>query len=299
MSLDEMVYRPPYEAGSFLLQVTHGCSHNRCSFCTMYRDVPFSVETNESIERQLSWAKVRCPEQDRVFLENGDPFALPADRLAEIAGMIHSYLPKVETIAMYASVKNIKGKSDDDLQRLRKCGINDLNVGVESGLNDALEKMDKGYTAEEAFYHLERLGDAGISYGANIIFGCAGPDKRRENAAATARLLNQTKPYLIFTGTIHADPGCPLYDDMQSGAFTESTFGEYMDEEEALLHALTLEDCFFFGLHPSNVVRMRGWLSRDKDALIDEVQKTRLRLRDQLDRRPCREGEGGIIRGNR
>ena len=298
MSLDELVYRPPYEAASFLLQVTHGCSHNRCSFCTMYRGVPFSAESDECIERQLAWAKARCPEKDRVFLENGDPFALPAERLLEIADMIHAYLPRVETIAMYASVKNLKGKTDDDLRRLRACGINDLNIGVESGLDAALAAMNKGYTAAEALYHLERLGEAGISYGANIIFGCAGPDNRRENAAATALLLNRTKPCLIFTGTLHADPGCPLYDDLQSGAFVESSFGEYLDEEEALLRALTLDDCYFFGLHPSNVVQMRGWLSRDKADLIAEVQETRRRLHDQLDQRPVRAGEGGIIRIN-
>ena len=296
MSLDELVYRPPYEAASFLLQVTHGCSHNRCSFCTMYRDVPFSVETDECIERQLAWARARYPDKDRVFLENGDPFALPAERLIGIAEMIHAYLPKVETIAMYASVKNLKNKSDDELRRLRASGVNELNIGVESGLDEALERMNKGYTSQEAFHHLERLGEAGISYGANIIFGCAGPDKLRENAAATAELLNRTKPYLIFTGTIHADPGCPLYEEMRSGTFVESTFGEYLDEEETLLQGLTLDGCYFFGLHPSNVVQMRGRLRRDREALISEVQRTRLRMQDQLDLRPVRTGEGGILR---
>ncbi len=295
MGIEEPIYRPPYEASSFLLQVTHGCSHNRCAFCTMYRGVPFSAETDERIERQLAWAKARCPEQNRVFLESGDPFALPAERLIEIADMIRAYLPKVETIAMYASVKNLKGKSDEDLRRLRERGVNDLNIGVESGLDEALTRMNKGYSAQDALRELERLGRAGISYGANIIFGCAGPDKRLENAAATAELLNRTKPYLIFTGTIHADPGCPLYDDMQSGAFVESSFGEYLDEEEALLRALTLDDCFFFGLHPSNVARLRGWLNRDRAALIAGVEETRRALRGRLDQRPVRAGEGGIV----
>ncbi len=295
MSMDELIYRPPFEAGSFLLQVTHGCSHNRCAFCTMYRNVPFSVESDERVEAQLVRARALRPDTDRVFLENGDPFALPAERLLAIADMIHSYLPRVETIAMYASVKNIKTKSDDELRQLRERGINDLNIGVESGLDEALARMNKGYGAEDALRELERLGAAGISYGANVILGCAGPDKRFENAAATAELLNRTKPWLIFTGTIHADPGCPLWDDMRSGAFTESSFGEYLDEEEALLRALELEDCFFFGLHPSNVVRMRGWLGRDREALLAEVQKVRARLRGKLEQTPVRAGEGGIL----
>ena len=293
--MEELVYRPPYEAASFLLQVTHGCSHNRCAFCTMYRDVPFRVETPERIEAQLAWAKAHRPDTDRVFLENGDPFTLSADMLLEITDMIHAYLPRVETVAMYASVKNLKSKSDEELRRLRERGVNELNIGVESGLDEALERMNKGYTAAEALYELERLGKAGISYGANVIFGCAGRGNWRENAAATAQLLNRTKPYLIFTGTIHADPGCPLYDDMRSGRFEEGTYGDYLDEEEALLEALTLDGCFFFGLHPSNVAPMRGWLGRDRDALLDAVRAARVRLRDRLDQIPRRTGEGGII----
>ena len=136
---------------------------------------------------------------------------------------------------MYASIKNIRGKSDEELRRLRSLGINELNIGVESGLDEALSRMNKGYKAEEALTELARLNAAGMDYGANIIFGCAGEGHSRENAEATARLLNETKPYLIFTGTIHADPGCPLYDDMQSGTFRESTFGEYLEEEERFL----------------------------------------------------------------
>ena len=105
------IYRPPFEARSLLLQVTTGCSHNRCSFCTMYRDTPFHMEPMEQIEQDLEEASLFYPNTRRVFLENGDPFVLPADRLAEIARLIHEKLPEVETIAMYASIKNIRGKS--------------------------------------------------------------------------------------------------------------------------------------------------------------------------------------------
>ena len=184
MKYTGLTYRPPYEADSLLLQVTAGCSHNRCSFCTMYRDVPFEEESMEQIESDLQeiagaiaaarGARRYVPDISRVFLENGDPFCLPADRLAEIAQLVHRYLPGVERIAMYASVKNIRSKTDAELRMLRGLGINELNVGVESGLDDALARMNKGYTAEQAFYELGRLRDAGIDYGANIIFGCAG-----------------------------------------------------------------------------------------------------------------------------
>ena len=261
----------------------------------MYRDGQFGVEPLEQIEEDLNEARKYVPNVTRVFLENGDPFALSADRLEAIAVMIHAYLPKIETIAMYASIKNVIGKTDEELKRLRTLGINELNIGVESGLDDALSYMNKGYTAKQAIYELNRLGAAGIDYGANIILGCAGAGRHHENAAATAALLNETKPYLIFTGTLHADPGCPLYEDMKNGSFVESTFGEYLDEEEELLELLDLKDCYLFGLHPSNIVRMHGNLPEDKQAMLELVRKRRNELASRLDERPVRYGEGAVL----
>ena len=289
------IYRPPFEARALLLQVTTGCSHNRCSFCTMYRDERFRMEPLEQIEEDLEEAREYVPGVTRVFLENGDPFALSADRLEQIAVMIQAYLPKVETIAMYASIKNVIGKTDEELRRLRTLGINELNIGVESGLDEALAYMNKGYTAEQAVYELKRLGAAGIVYGANIILGCAGAERRHENAAATAALLNETDPYLIFTGTIHSDPGCPLHEDIQAGRFVESTFGEYLDEEEELLKLLDLTDCYLFGLHPSNIVRMHGNLPEDKEVMLELIRKRRDQLAGRLNDKPVRYGEGAVF----
>ena len=297
MKYTGLTYRPPFEARSLLLQVTAGCSHNQCSFCTMYRDVPFAVETMEQIEKDLWEAREYVPNITRVFLENGDPFCLSADKLSAIALKIHEYLPKVETIAMYASIKNIVEKTDEELSLLRSLGINELNIGVESGLDTALKRMNKGYTAEQALHELKRLNAVGMDFGANIIFGCAGEGGSEENAKATARLINETKPYLIFTGTIHADAGCPLFNEMKSGLFQENTFGEYLDEEEQFLSLLDLDGCYYFGLHPSNLVQMHGYLSRDKQRMLNAVRSRRQQLSDRLQERPIRGGEGSILNG--
>ena len=263
----------------------------------MYRDVPFAVETMEQIEKDLWEAREYVPNITRVFLENGDPFCLSADKLSAIAIKIHEYLPKVETIAMYASIKNIVEKTDEELSLLRSLGINELNIGVESGLDTALKRMNKGYTAEQALHELKRLNAAGMDFGANIIFGCAGEGGSEENAKATARLINETKPYLIFTGTIHADAGCPLFNEMKSGLFQENTFGEYLDEEEQFLSLLDLDGCYYFGLHPSNLVQMHGYLSRDKQRMLNAVRSRRQQLSDRLQERPIRGGEGSILNG--
>lgn len=295
MNMTGIVYRPPYEANSLLLQVTRGCSHNKCTFCYMYPDVQFSVCPMEEVEADIEEAVRYCPDVDRVFLEHGDAFVLPADRLAAIADAIHRRLPKVETIAMYASIQNIKHKSDADLRRLHDCGIGCLDIGVESGLDAALKYMNKGHTAEEAREQLLRLTKAGISYSFNAILGCGGADLWKENAEATAGLINAVQPHMLFIGSLHAEPGCKLYGNMKSGVFKECTIGQLLDEQELLISRLELKDTYYFGSHPSNIVPMQAKLPKHKQEMIEAVKEMREQLRHHLDEYPVRGGEGSIL----
>lgn len=251
MNMTGTVYRPPYEANSLLLQVTLGCSHNKCTFCYMYPDVKFTVCPMEQIESDIEEAAKYYPDVERVFLEHGDAFVLSADKLSQIATAIHRKLPKVKTIAMYASIQNIKHKTDDELRRLCNLGIGGLDIGVESGLEAALTYMNKSHTAEEAKEQLLRLTKAGISYSYsfNAILGCGGADLWHENADATADLINAVQPHLLFIGTLHAQTGCRLYSDMKTGAFKECTTGQLLDEQERLISRLDLKDTIYFGSH--------------------------------------------------
>lgn len=295
MSMTGVVYRPPYEANSLLLQVTLGCSHNKCTFCYMYPDVKFTVCPMEQVEADIDEATRYCPDVERVFLEHGDAFVLSADRLMQIADVIHRKLPNVETIAMYASIQNIRHKTDAELRRLRDAGINGLDIGVESGLDAALRYMNKGHTAKEAEEQLLRLTKAGIDYSFNAILGCGGSDLWKENAEATAALINAVQPHLLFIGTLHAQPGCKLYGDMKNGVFKECTCGQLLDEQEQLIRCLDLKDTFYFGSHPSNLVPMQGRLPKRKQDMIEAVQEMREQLRHHLDGFPVRGGEGSIL----
>lgn len=134
MNYTHPVYRPLFEANSLLLRVTAGCSHNKCAFCSMYRNVPFSVEKIEQIEKDLTEARLLYSRVRRVFLVSGDPFVLKANQLSRIAERVNHHLPEVENIAMYDSITNIANKSDEELKALRALNINDLNIGLESGL---------------------------------------------------------------------------------------------------------------------------------------------------------------------
>ena len=295
MNTTGIVYRPPFEANSLLLQVTTGCSHNKCTFCTMYHDVPFSMCPLEQVEAELDKAALFRPDVKRVFLEHGDPFTMPAERLLKIAELIHQKLPRVETIAMYASIQNIRRKTDAELRRLRDAGINGLDIGVESGLDEALTMMNKGHTAQESIEQLQRLKKAGYDFTLNIILGCGGAELWRENAEATAAMINAVQPKQIFTGTLHAEPGCKLYGETKSGAFHECTFRQLLDEQELLLSRLELEECYYFSSHPSNVMPMQGWLPKHKQDMLEAVREMRTYLADRLDEIPVRGGEGSIL----
>jgi len=290
-----LTYRPPYEANSLILQVTSGCSHNRCTFCTMYRDVPFAVSPLEEVEADLREAARYTPWAQRVFLANGDAFCLPADRLAAIAELIHQYLPEVRSIGGYASIKNVRTKSDDDLRQLAELGYADLNIGLESGLDDVLAFMNKGYTVEEARTQMARLHQAGLPFNLNIINAAAGPKRIVEHAQANARIVNEAKPTLIFVSPLHVDPGAPLEAEVAAGNFEECTLGEYITEEIEFLRGLELDDCVFFGMHVSNPVPVAGLLPRDKERLLRALEQGMAAIPDwQLASHPPKGAEGRL-----
>ena len=295
MHYDGMTFRPPYEARSLLLQVTRGCSHNACTFCSMYRDVSFAISPLEEIVDDLAEAAWAYPYVSRVFLVNGDAFCLPADALLNIAEMIHEALPNVRSIGCYARIPNVTSKTDAELAALAAAGYDNINIGVESGLDDVLALMNKGFTVEEARLQFARLHAAGLPFNVNIINAAAGPQRIAEHAAANASLVNEAQPTLIFVSPLHVDPGTPLVGLIERGEFEECTLGQYLEEEIAFLEGLELDDCVFFGAHVSNPIPVNGLLPRDKDELLTVLRDGMARIpRAQLDAHPSKGAEGSL-----
>ncbi len=295
MHYDGMTFRPPYEARSLLLQVTRGCSHNACTFCSMYRDVSFAISPLEEIVDDLAEAAWAYPYVSRVFLVNGDAFCLPADALLNIAEMIHEALPNVRSIGCYARIPNVTSKTDAELAALAAAGYDNINIGVESGLDDVLALMNKGFTVEEARLQFARLHAAGLPFNVNIINAAAGPQRIAEHAAANASLVNEAQPTLIFVSPLHVDPGTPLVGLIERGEFEECTLGQYLEEEIAFLEGLELDDCVFFGAHVSNPIPVNGLLPRDKDELLTVLRDGMARIpRTQLDAHPSKGAEGSL-----
>ena len=273
MQYEGTTYRPPPEADTPLLQVTVGCAHNRCSFCDMYRDVSFRRIPMDQIEADLKELRGIFRKSERIFLVNGDAFVLKASILKEIAERIKRIFPECRAISMYASIRNIKAKSDQELAELRDIGINDLYVGVESGWDQVLDDINKGHTVTEARYQLDRLNRVGINHIANLMLGVAGIGNGLENARLTAQFLNQTRPSLIWVGTLAVFEGTALHAEMEQETFIPATELEILEEEKALIDAIELDNVHFYGVHPTNTVRISGWLPQDKQQMIARIDE--------------------------
>lgn len=264
-------YRPPIEANTLLLQVTVGCSHNSCNFCTMYKDVSFKIELIEQIEKDLQEAKLLYGVQKRIFLLNADAFVLSARRLKEISAKIIEYFPEMEVITMYASIRNIMGKSDEELRELREMRINDLWVGLESGSDEVLKNINKGHTANDAYEQLERLNKAGIRHNDIFMMGAAGKGKAIESATAMAKLINKTGSNVAGVTSLGFFPGTEISKAVENGTFTPATELEILQEERKLIELINVENMPFYGDHPINAARLRGILPRDKNELLKTI----------------------------
>lgn len=269
------IFRPPVEAmlGTHLLQVTVGCAHNKCNFCTMYRSVKFKVEPLAQVEEDILELRRTYKKIDRIFLVNGDAFVLGRKKLQEITDLIIKHIPEVSVITMYASINNIKAKSDEDLQAIKKMRINDLWMGTETGNPQALVEINKGHTLDEAREQLLRLEKFGIRHDDGFMLGVAGHGKGIQNALDTAKLINETKPSILWFGTLGLFEGAPMHTDMLNGKFIPATELEILEEEIKVLEHIELENVPFYGIHPTNASSVSGMLPQDKEKMILQLKQ--------------------------
>ena len=288
MHYDDRVYRPPQEARTLLLQVTYGCSHNKCTYCSMYQGVKFRMSPMEEIISDLEECKKYYPNVDRIFLLNGDAFCLSAKKLKELSILILKYLPNIKTITMYASIINIVNKTVEELKELRELGINDLYIGLETGNEQALKDIIKGSNAQDALIEMKKLEEAGISYKVMVLTGIMGKGKGVVNAVDTGKLLSQLNPKGVFALSTVVVPGTKLYEQIQSGEFIEASEYERIIEIKTLAENLTFEkETKFYATHPSNLISIKSKFPKDKDDIVrqlDHILETTTEEEVQFDR---------------
>lgn len=261
-------FRPPREAYSPLLEVTVGCSHNQCTYCSMYKDVSFRPAPKEQILADLQELSQFSDRIDRIFLLNGDPFILDTEYLLTLADWIHDYLPHVETITCYASIFDITRKSVEDLKRLRKAGYDQLYIGIETAHDPTLKRIKKGCTQEDEYRELAKLEEANIDWICMVMTGIAGKEYSFIHAEETAALLNKHQPRSVAPLTTSVHPGTELELEMMRGEYTPLSEGDILLEEIHLLEHLDLDDrVLFFGGHAYNMAPIVGRFSEKEEML--------------------------------
>jgi radical SAM superfamily enzyme YgiQ (UPF0313 family) len=269
---EEPVFRPPSEADSYLLQVTIGCSHNECSFCAMYRGKRFRVRSEEELTEDLAMARhLLGDEVRRVFLCDGDAFALSPRRLRAILDRLHETWPSLGRIGSYANARDVLRKSDGDLRDLRERGLGILYFGLESGDDELLRKVVKGATADEIAEAVRRAEAAGIKASVMVLIGLGGREGSGRHARRTAAVVNRMKPRFLSFLTVTPVPGTPFGDEVERGDVELLDPRETLREVRTILEDLTLDGTIFRSNHASNYLPLGGRLPKDKERLLAEL----------------------------
>ncbi len=265
------VIRPPSEAGSIILQVTVGCSHNKCTFCGAYKDIAFSIKSQKTIVEDLEFARQHCRRQKRLFLADGDVLILSQARLVVLFTLIRKYLPWVLHISLYGNAKAIRNKSVAELLELKKLGLNRIYMGLESGCDAVLSSVRKGETAKSMIEAAQKVSECGIFLSVSILLGIAGIRDSMRHAIDTANTLNKMAPRQIGALTFMPLVNTPLGREVKNGSFTLLTQQEILEELSMLVSHLNLNRCQFHANHASNYLPLTGRLPRDKNTILSAI----------------------------
>ncbi len=275
---DTPVYRPPSEADSFILRVTRGCAHNHCTYCNMYRGVKFEKLSDEQIMRQIAIAYSVDREGIRkVFLADGDALVLETKRLLKILHTLKKYFPNLEKVASYAAPGDILRKSVNELRQLREAGLQLLYYGMESGDSQTLKDIRKGVNGPQSIEVGRKVKEAGMQLSIMIILGIAGVPGSERHALATAHAINEIKPDFLSALSLMLYRGSELKDQFERGEFQPLPPYGLMEELKMIVEHLDLpetENMIFRSNHVSNYIRLAATLPREKDLLLQDIQRS-------------------------
>ena len=267
------VYRPPSEAYSLIIQVTYGCSHNRCAFCDMYDDKHFAMRPMEEIREDFELARRVYRRVERVFLADGDALMRKTDDLVQILGLIYGLFPECQRVTCYASPTSLQIKSEEELRLLREKGLKMVYMGLESGCDAVLERMDKGHTAAQIIAAGQKTRRSGLQLSVTAISGLGSRELWREHAVETAQAFNAMNPEDIGLLTLMVEPGTPLEKWVREGSFYVLKPVEVMQEMELFLQYIDSPGSVFRMNHASNYLTLKGTLNQDRERLLQQVRQ--------------------------
>ena len=276
MNYEGAIYRPPSEAGSFILQVTIGCARNTCTFCTMYKDKTFRMRHMDEIRADIREVYAYYGDRiRRIFLADGDALIMPAERLLEILEELRRYFPSAERITSYGAPKDVLGKTPEELTRLRRAGLSMIYMGLESGDEEVLRHVKKGAAAAEIVEAGQRLKEAGMQTSVTLISGLGGRARLREHAVHSAEAISAMKPDYVGFLTLMVEPGAPMREELERGEMELLTPEEVAEEMELFLTHVDAEGCVFRSNHASNYIMLGGTLNRDIPDMLRKLRQAR------------------------
>ncbi len=273
------IVRPQTDADSVYIEVTVGCTHNSCTFCNFYDGYPFYVAPMEQIRADIQEARESYPRARRIWLNGGNPYAVATDKLIEIASLTREAFPNAR-VSTYARVDDLTRKSVEEMKAIREAGLDDLVIGFETGDDEALAYVNKGYTAKDIVDGCRKLEAAGMTYRLIFLGGLSGRGKGEAAAKKTADVLNQLHPTILYLNSVSILPGTPLYEDREKGIFQEAGERENVHEFITML-SLLKNDIAVFAAPNTTPFSFYVDLQPNKKKLLDAMQA----YADSLDER--------------
>ncbi len=268
------IYRPPSEAYSLLIQVTIGCSHNKCTFCSMFKDKMFRVREVSEVMEDLETARKTYRKVERIFLCDGDALCLSNDKLLVILDRIRELFPECKRVSVYGSAKDVLRKTSAELKTLRDHGMGMVYLGAESGSQKVLDMICKGVSRDEMIEAVCKIEDAGIPASVTFISGLAGKEAWEEHAVETGKMISEMNASYVSLLTLMLDNRAPIVGQINRGELTLLSAEEVVAEAYLLLkHANPTKPCVFRSNHASNYVSLRGNLPADKPRLMEQLER--------------------------
>ena len=273
MRTSQPLVRAPRDMTCPMLEIAEGCTYNRCRFCGIYRKHPFKLYPMDRVIRNIDEiARKATLMTRRIYLAGGNPFGIPTEHLVEVFDAVEERIPQVNSYGGFCRILDVKGKSDSELALLAERGVNDLDIGAESGLDSTLEFIEKGHTTQDVVEQGQRLHDVGMDFTYFYLAGLAGAGRGIENAIASAEAFSKAAPTTVLVVCLAPVKTWPLAEDIESGRWTAPTEVEMAQEIRAFVEHLdckTTVNCS----HDSDVIRFEGGLPADKEkmlALLDD-----------------------------
>ena len=283
------IYRPPSEAYSLIIQATVGCTHNGCTFCSMYKADTFKIKPFDIVLADLNEARSFYKHVERIFLADGDALCMSTDELLRLTEAVRQIFPECTRVGIYGRAKHVLGKSESELKSLRDMGLGIIYIGAESGSEEVLRRINKGDTAQQMIDAVRKVESVGIQTSVTFISGLGGKELMREHAVKTGEMISAMGASYVGFLTLLVEPTAPLYADIQSGAFRQLTPLEVLEEQGIVLeHTSCTSETVFRSNHASNWLELKGTLPKDKERMlkqIDAAQKNAGALRNENQRR--------------